>query len=137
MDVEVHDQELGMTILCGLPSKFEQLIVAIDNVADDEKLTLDLVKSCLLQEEQRMSYRRAATKYATDSALLGRPDNVCTGRTVPTRTHCKKRGHTEPRCWETYPHLMPVHKGLKSNTTYADAKEEFYNHDNVVWLVAG
>lgn len=42
--MDVHNQELAMKILCGLPSKFAHLIVASDAVADGEKLTLDFVK---------------------------------------------------------------------------------------------
>lgn len=57
VDTDVEDQELAMTVLCGLPSKFEHLIVAIDAVADDKTLTLEFVRSRLLQEEQRMSKR--------------------------------------------------------------------------------
>lgn len=38
------DQEPAMTVLCGLPSKYVNLIVAIDAVADDEKLMLVFVR---------------------------------------------------------------------------------------------
>lgn len=48
-DVTISDQEAAMTILCGLLYWFEYLIVAIDAVSDDEKLTMELVKIRLLQ----------------------------------------------------------------------------------------
>lgn len=89
MEVNVHDQEFAMIILCGLPSKFEHLIVAINAHADDKKLSLDFVKSRLLRKEQRMSDRGVATKYATKSVLLERSDNNRPGRVVPSCTHCK------------------------------------------------
>lgn len=47
MDVNMHDQEPAITILCGLPSKFENLMVAIDANEDDEKLKLDFARSRL------------------------------------------------------------------------------------------
>lgn len=55
MDVEITDQKLAMKVLCHLKIKFEHLIVAIDTVADDVTLTMDFVKSRLLQEEAQMS----------------------------------------------------------------------------------
>lgn len=86
-DVDVHDQELTMTILGGLPSKFEHLIVAIYAVADDQKPTLDFVKRRLLQEYQQMSDRGSSTKSNPDFALVGRCGNDCNARAVPTCTH--------------------------------------------------
>lgn len=61
-DGDVYDRELAKTILCGLSSKFEHLIVAIGAVADDEMVTLDFVKRRLLQEEQRLLDRGSSTK---------------------------------------------------------------------------
>lgn len=47
----IDDQEIAMTVVCGLPAKYEHLIVAIDAAADDSKLNMDFVKSRLFQEE--------------------------------------------------------------------------------------
>lgn len=61
---------MAMTVLCVLPSKFEQLIVAKDAVDDDdEKLALDFIKSRLLKEENRMG-ARTTDVLSTDSALV-------------------------------------------------------------------
>lgn len=49
----VTDEELSMTVLCGLHEKYDHLIVAIDAVADDVKLTLEFVKSRLIQEDKK------------------------------------------------------------------------------------
>ena len=57
MDVPIDDTEMEMTVLCGLPSKFDNLIVAIDAATADTSLSMDFVKSRLLQEEQRMMDR--------------------------------------------------------------------------------
>lgn len=59
----------------------------MDAVADDEKQTLDFVKSPSLQEDQRMSHRAVATKLGTGSPLLERSDNGPTGQTIRAGTH--------------------------------------------------
>lgn len=41
MAVTLDDQEVAMTVLCGLSLKYENLIVAIDVADDDDRLTLD------------------------------------------------------------------------------------------------
>lgn len=55
MDVTISGQEVSMVLLCVLPSRFKQLVVAIEVVADDEKLTIDFLKSILPHEEQLTS----------------------------------------------------------------------------------
>ena len=86
MEVTVDDQGIAMSILCGLPERFEHLIVAIDGVADESNLSLEFVKSRLLQEEQRMDERHKP-KLKTDSALVSkkRSTRIC--------TWCTKRGY--------------------------------------------
>ena len=105
MDTDVEDQEIAMTVLCGLSSKFENLIVAIDAVTDENKLTLEFVKSRLLQEEQRISDRSPGS-ISADSALV----NNTIDRNIRVCSYCKKPVHLEPRCWQKYPHLHPTRK---------------------------
>lgn len=57
MDVDINDQELAMTVLCGLNIKFEHPNVLIYAIADDVTLTMDFMKRILLQEEARMVQR--------------------------------------------------------------------------------
>lgn len=45
MDATVSDQELAMTVLCGLPGQHRHLIIAIDAVADDDRPTLEFVRA--------------------------------------------------------------------------------------------
>ena len=72
MGVEIDDSDVAMTVLCGLPDKYEHLIVAIDAAAQDDMLTLDFVKSRLLKEEQRI-LDRGGTNHGQDSALVNAP----------------------------------------------------------------
>ena len=52
--VDIDDQEMAMAALNGLPVIYERLTVALDAVGNDEKsFSFDIVKSRLLQEEQR------------------------------------------------------------------------------------
>lgn len=48
LHVEISNHESAMTVLCGLFTKFEDRIVAIDSVDELMTLTVDLVKSILL-----------------------------------------------------------------------------------------
>lgn len=111
MDVEISDQEMAMTVLCGLTTKFDHLIVAIDAVADDVTLTMDFVKSRLLQEEERMIQREPGSP-SGDSALVNQAMQVRRGRSIPNCNHCHRRGHYEATCWMKHPHLRPGEKGL-------------------------
>lgn len=55
MDDTVADQELCMIILRGWPLWFEHLIVAIDTIAEGDKLTVMFEERWLLQEEQHLN----------------------------------------------------------------------------------
>lgn len=54
VDVHIKDSEIAMTVLNGLPPSFDYIITALDAIGNDATLSLDLVKSSLLQEEQRL-----------------------------------------------------------------------------------
>lgn len=69
MSVTVTDQELALTVLCALRSNYEHLIVAIDAVADDEKLTIEFVKS--RQKEKQNMKRSKSTNTQLDLAMIG------------------------------------------------------------------
>lgn len=51
-------QDMAVAILNGLLEQYENIITALDALGDDRKcLTLELVKSRLLQKEQRRDVR--------------------------------------------------------------------------------
>lgn len=50
MEVPVADEHIAVSALCGLSERFEHLIVAADVVTSKNTLSLDFVKSCMLQE---------------------------------------------------------------------------------------
>jgi hypothetical protein len=92
-------------VLNGLPPKYDHLIVALDTMGDDAKLTLEFTKSRLMQEEQRSDERelRNPPKVETEDAALvgnsseksighmrGRGDNMC--------FRCNKPGHVARYC---------------------------------------
>jgi len=62
--------DVAMSVLNGLTSKYESLLVAPDAKGEDE-LSLAFVKSRLLQEEQRQADKLPATKRIGDMALVG------------------------------------------------------------------
>lgn len=98
MGVDVDDKEIAMAVLNGLPEKYETLVTALDAIGDaDVTFTLDIVKSRLLQEEQRANIRTMSHPVKGEpSALFNRTINkqthqlasVCTvkGQTIPSRS---------------------------------------------------
>lgn len=95
MDGTIDDQDIAITVLCGLPKVYEHLIVAIDGATDDSSLSLNFVKSHLLQEEQRIFYL-GDVKPSSDSALMLKK---YTGQDWEKThcDHCNKQGHDEQR----------------------------------------
>jgi len=70
MSGEVTEMDVAMSVLNGLTSKYENLLVALDAKGEDE-LSPDFVKSRLLQEEQRQADKSPSTKRVGDMALVG------------------------------------------------------------------
>ena len=135
MDVDIDDKEIAMTVLCGLPDKYEHLIVAIDAVATDENLTLDFVKSRLLQEEQRM-LERGDVKASSDAALV---HNSGKSRRLSC-VHCGRPGHPSEKCWKKFPHLRPNNNQAKESGLAAKSEHAAVtideSSDDVVCLMA-
>ena len=96
MNVEIDDKEIAMAVLNGLPPRFDNLIVALDALGNEDKVFgLEFVKSRLLQEEQRESMKTTSTASSHAPALVNR---------MPIRrdmkcTNCNRHGHTAARCW--------------------------------------
>jgi len=67
---EVTEMDVFMSVLSGLTSKYENLLVALDAKGED-KLSLDFVKSRLLQQERRQADKSPSTKRIADMALVG------------------------------------------------------------------
>eukprot|EP00171_Calliarthron_tuberculosum_P000726 IDg726t1 len=59
------------SVLNGLPASYETIITALDAIGDDDdSFTLDKVRSRLLQEEKRRSFRISTQASAKSSALV-------------------------------------------------------------------
>jgi len=69
MGGEVTEMDVPLSVLNGLTSKYENLLVALDAEGEDE-LSLDFVKSRLLQEERWQADKSPATKRIGDMALF-------------------------------------------------------------------
>ena len=69
MGGEVTEVEVAISVLNGLTSKYENLLVAPDAKGEDE-LSLDFVKSRLLQEYRRHADKSPATKRNGNMALV-------------------------------------------------------------------
>lgn len=67
----MDDKKLAMAILNGLSSTYESLFVALDELRTEENsFTFYLVRSSLLQEEERSQKREAAHSSPTKSSAL-------------------------------------------------------------------
>lgn len=107
MGVTIDDKELAIGFLNPLLKRFENLIVALDNLgSDDEKYTSELVRSRLLQAEQRTEMRDTFHQNNDSSTLFNchsRDGGGCQ-RSFRTRrpfkcTYCARTGYTQKRCW--------------------------------------
>jgi len=70
MGGEVTEMDVAMSVFTGLTSNYENLLVALDAKGEDE-LSLDFVKSRLLQEERRQADKSPSTKRIGYMALVG------------------------------------------------------------------
>eukprot|EP00171_Calliarthron_tuberculosum_P021288 IDg21288t1 len=73
MNVIIDDKELAMAVLNGLLERYQRIITALDAIGDeDTSLTLDKVRSRLLQEEMRSQIR--VNSNSTKAALFNRSE---------------------------------------------------------------
>lgn len=71
MSVDIDRNEVAMAILKGLPCRYDNIITALDAVGDENALfTLENVKSCLIQDEQRRNMKGSVEE--TETAFLSR-----------------------------------------------------------------
>jgi hypothetical protein len=70
MDVTIDEEEVAMAVLNGLPPKYDNLIVALDTICDDTKLTLEFTKSRSMQEEQSSDERELSVGNVSDIIAL-------------------------------------------------------------------
>ena len=88
-----------MAVANGLPPRFDNLIIALDALGNENIVFgLEFVKSRLLQEEQRECTKSCSAPSSHASALVNRMpiqrDMKCTNR--------NRHGHTAARCWGKY-----------------------------------
>lgn len=95
MGVEVDGKEVAMTVLNGLPSAYRYIITALDAIGDSSTFSLDLVRSRLLQEEQRNEMRGETERF--EAALVNK-STYSSPRNRLNCSHCNRGGHTEDRC---------------------------------------
>lgn len=69
-------------------------------------------------------------------ALIGRTENLQNVRQIPVCPHCKRRGHLEPTCWETYPHLKPGHKSLVTEALHCNDRVDSSSDEKILFVVS-
>lgn len=128
MGVEVGDDDMAMTLLSGLTSRYDGLISALDAISDDqEKFTYQFVVSRCQQEEQRHLQRDMEVMSKSETAALIARKTKPRGDCV----HCGKHNNSN-KCWKKFPHLAPEghpyrtsHKALvSSNAPSAEIEED-------------
>eukprot|EP00171_Calliarthron_tuberculosum_P002750 IDg2750t1 len=103
MTVVIDDKEMAMAVLNGLPRRFETIITALDAIGDDDaSFTFEKVRSRLLQEEKRFAMRSSTQHSTKTSALMNKVTNSQYKSEPMLCTHCGRKNHTEPYCWEKH-----------------------------------
>jgi len=120
-----------MSVLNGLTSKYENLLVALD-AKGEEELSLDFVKSRLLQEERRQADKSPATKRIRDMALVGANYRGQGRRSDLTKVecyYCHKFWHISHNC----PELKA--KKQRQDKVAAIAADDGSDSDDAICLV--
>ena len=145
MNAQVDDAEAAMAILHGLPDQYSGLIVALDALGDDKSFTVDLVKSKLLQEEQRIKARleESTSEVKSEaSALVNNGKRVYKRNnkayTVLKCDYCEKSGHNSKYCWERLAHAKAQNRVATQRAAIAGQADqtESENEEDVVCLMA-
>lgn len=100
MGGEVSQMDVAMSVLNGLPSDYESLIVVLDSKGEDE-LNLDFVKSRLLQEERRQAEKKLKNSFGGQLALVGRSGSQSDRRSFWAMVEgcfCTKGGQMARQC---------------------------------------
>jgi len=131
MSGEVMEMDVAMSVLNGLTSKYENLLVALDAKGEDE-LILEFVKSRLLQEERRQADKSPAKKRIGDIALVGANYRGQGRRGDLFKIECyccHKLGHISHGCLE-----LKAKKQRQDKVT-AIAAEDGSDSDDAICLV--
>jgi hypothetical protein len=74
-------------LLLTIPSKYDNIVSTIETLSNDKELTVEFVKSCLLDGELKLKQQEKI------------PDETSFNVRVPMCSQCKKRGHRREDCW--------------------------------------
>jgi gag-polypeptide of LTR copia-type len=147
MDAKIDETEVAMAVLNGLPSMYDHLLVALDAIGDDTKLTMEFTKSRLLQEEQRKLERNmrqgSNAKSEHGAALVGNIRHKMFGGPSDvggelTYHRCSKPGHIARYCrsklnyGQDYARKVVGPSGESANVVN---HEDGFSSDNEVCLV--
>lgn len=112
MDADIDGQEMPMAILNGLAEEYENIIVVLHALSDDNRgFTFELVKTRLLQEEQGEDMTHQNENNASKAAaLFGSSSLQKPSGTSPFEcTFSSRKGNSEDRCWDEHPAMKPKH----------------------------
>lgn len=134
MDIKVEEEDVAMAILCNLPERFNNLIVAIDTTIEDRDLTLEFVKSRLLQEEQRMN-DRAKEESEDSTALVGQHSRRKSSGPIVCY-YCGAKGHIQRNCFKKQRDESDRGQGNSAHAAMGGEKEQSVVESDFVCLIA-
>ncbi|XP_063368169.1 uncharacterized protein LOC134656539 [Cydia amplana] len=92
-DIEktVEDEEIAEILLSGLPPEYDSLVSNLETLCLTSKLSSEVVRTRLLQEEQRKDSMNASST-STTSAFVSKKQITC--------KYCGKPGHVKAKCFK-------------------------------------
>ncbi|XP_063537288.1 uncharacterized protein LOC134746695 [Cydia strobilella] len=88
IDKTIEDDEVAEILLSGLPQEFDNLVSGLETACLTSKLSSEVVRTRLLQEE----HRRNGEENATALHVKKKSPLYC--------SFCKRNGHTVKRCFK-------------------------------------
>ncbi|XP_063372553.1 uncharacterized protein LOC134660703 [Cydia amplana] len=92
-DIEktVEDEEIAEILLSGLPPEYDSLVSNLETLCLTSKLSSEVVRTRLLQEEQRKDSMNTSST-STTSAFVSKKQITC--------KYCGKPGHVKAKCFK-------------------------------------
>lgn len=110
----ISEDEMVDKLIFSLPDDFDSVTLQFEN---ERNLSLAKILPALISKEAQLKERNEASSIKVNANLsrieeLEKKLQQALQNSRPVCNHCKKKGHTENRCWNLHPEMRP-----QNNTT--------------------